>query len=240
MRVEDDGEGMEPEDARLAIERHATSKIARADDLGAIRTLGFRGEALRASPRFRISRCARAHGAPKAAPRSRSTPGPSPRSARWAHRKAPASRSRTSSTTCRRGASSSSPTWRKRRRSRGSSRSWRWAIRKWDSRWPALDGSCCSARRPRHCAIDSSSCTASGPTWWRCRRPPADCRSRVSSPRSAIRVRFAAPSTSSSTAASSRTRPSRTRSSRPTASRRSRSAAPRSISSSASRPSGWT
>jgi DNA mismatch repair protein MutL len=46
IRVEDDGEGMEPEDARLAIERHATSKIARAEDLGAIRTLGFRGEAL--------------------------------------------------------------------------------------------------------------------------------------------------------------------------------------------------
>jgi len=46
VRVEDDGEGMAPEDARLAIERHATSKIMRADDLAAIRTLGFRGEAL--------------------------------------------------------------------------------------------------------------------------------------------------------------------------------------------------
>jgi DNA mismatch repair protein MutL len=46
VRVEDDGEGMSPEDARLAIERHATSKIAHADDLAAIRTLGFRGEAL--------------------------------------------------------------------------------------------------------------------------------------------------------------------------------------------------
>src|SRR3954453_7636799 len=46
IRVEDDGEGMDPDDARLAIQRHATSKIARADDLGAIRTLGFRGEAL--------------------------------------------------------------------------------------------------------------------------------------------------------------------------------------------------
>jgi len=46
IRVEDDGEGMEPVDARLAIERHATSKIAGPDDLSAIRTLGFRGEAL--------------------------------------------------------------------------------------------------------------------------------------------------------------------------------------------------
>lgn len=46
VRVEDDGEGMAPDDARLAIERHATSKIKRADDLAAIKTLGFRGEAL--------------------------------------------------------------------------------------------------------------------------------------------------------------------------------------------------
>jgi DNA mismatch repair protein MutL len=46
VRVEDDGEGMEPEDARLALDRHATSKIARAADLEAIVTHGFRGEAL--------------------------------------------------------------------------------------------------------------------------------------------------------------------------------------------------
>jgi DNA mismatch repair protein MutL len=46
IRVEDDGDGMEPDDARLAIERHATSKIAKPEDLAAIRTLGFRGEAL--------------------------------------------------------------------------------------------------------------------------------------------------------------------------------------------------
>ena len=46
IRVEDDGEGMEPADAALAVERHATSKIATPDDLGAINTLGFRGEAL--------------------------------------------------------------------------------------------------------------------------------------------------------------------------------------------------
>ncbi len=46
VRVEDDGDGMGPEDARLSLERHATSKIQRADDLAAIHTLGFRGEAL--------------------------------------------------------------------------------------------------------------------------------------------------------------------------------------------------
>ncbi|MGB7220679.1 MAG: DNA mismatch repair endonuclease MutL [Vicinamibacterales bacterium] len=46
IRVEDDAEGMEPEDALLSLERHATSKIRRADDLAAITTLGFRGEAL--------------------------------------------------------------------------------------------------------------------------------------------------------------------------------------------------
>jgi DNA mismatch repair protein MutL len=46
IRVEDDGTGMDAADARLSLERHATSKIRRADDLGAIVTLGFRGEAL--------------------------------------------------------------------------------------------------------------------------------------------------------------------------------------------------
>ena len=46
VRVEDDGEGMTPEEAVLALERHATSKIRRLEDLAAIMTLGFRGEAL--------------------------------------------------------------------------------------------------------------------------------------------------------------------------------------------------
>jgi len=46
IRVTDDGEGMTPEDARLALQRHATSKLRSAEDLFAIRTLGFRGEAL--------------------------------------------------------------------------------------------------------------------------------------------------------------------------------------------------
>jgi DNA mismatch repair protein MutL len=45
-RVADDGSGMDRDDARLAILRHATSKIRSADDLAAIRSFGFRGEAL--------------------------------------------------------------------------------------------------------------------------------------------------------------------------------------------------
>jgi DNA mismatch repair protein MutL len=46
LRVVDDGVGMDREDARAAMERHATSKIRDDRDLFAIRTLGFRGEAL--------------------------------------------------------------------------------------------------------------------------------------------------------------------------------------------------
>lgn len=46
VRIADDGHGMDREDAMLAIERHATSKIRDVEDLQGIGTLGFRGEAL--------------------------------------------------------------------------------------------------------------------------------------------------------------------------------------------------
>ena len=48
MRVTDNGCGMSPEDARTAFLRHATSKLRSAEDLAAIATMGFRGEALAA------------------------------------------------------------------------------------------------------------------------------------------------------------------------------------------------
>jgi DNA mismatch repair protein MutL len=46
VRVADDGEGMGEDDARLSVERHATSKIHAIEDLGRLVTFGFRGEAL--------------------------------------------------------------------------------------------------------------------------------------------------------------------------------------------------
>lgn len=46
IRVVDDGEGMSPVDARLAFDKHATSKITKIEDVYALHTFGFRGEAL--------------------------------------------------------------------------------------------------------------------------------------------------------------------------------------------------
>ncbi len=58
LRISDDGEGMTPEDAQLALDRHATSKLKSLEDLHALDTFGFRGEALpsiAAISRFELS-----------------------------------------------------------------------------------------------------------------------------------------------------------------------------------------
>jgi DNA mismatch repair protein MutL len=67
IAVADDGSGMTPAEARLALERHATSKLRRSEDLADIRSYGFRGEALPAIASVsRLRLVTRARGASEA------------------------------------------------------------------------------------------------------------------------------------------------------------------------------
>ena len=68
IRVTDNGFGMSKDDALLCMERHATSKIRRAEDLSAISTMGFRGEALpsiASVSRFMLTTCERDGSSPE-------------------------------------------------------------------------------------------------------------------------------------------------------------------------------
>src|ERR1700690_4385097 len=68
IRVTDDGTGMSRDDALLCLERHATSKIRKAEDLAAIATMGFRGEAPPSMPsvsRFTLTTRERDGGSPE-------------------------------------------------------------------------------------------------------------------------------------------------------------------------------
>ena len=107
VRVVDDGFGMSRDDALLCLERHATSKIRRAEDLAAIATMGFRGEALpsiASVSRFTLTTRERASDRPKAR-KSSSAAARSWRSRRRAARRAPPWRCGSSSSICRRAAS---------------------------------------------------------------------------------------------------------------------------------------
>ena len=82
IQIVDDGCGMSPIDARMAFDRHATSKIGAVEDIYALHTFGFRGEARLRSPPCRRSNCAPGRPATRWVRRPRSTAGSSRRRTR--------------------------------------------------------------------------------------------------------------------------------------------------------------
>ena len=110
VRVVDDGAGMDRDDALLALERHATSKLRDAEGLATIATMGFRGEAVPAIAsvsRLRLDTSPGDDGAGHPGGRRGRRHCSRPR--RWPGRAAPPSRCATSSSTPRPGASSCAP-----------------------------------------------------------------------------------------------------------------------------------
>ena len=116
IRISDDGCGMNRDDALLAFERHATSKLRTANDLLSIATLGFRGEALPSIAS--VARVTLETATGRRRRRERGSKSPAARSCTWTMRPcraAPRSRWPTCSSTRRRGGNfcaPSRPNWR--------------------------------------------------------------------------------------------------------------------------------
>ncbi len=150
IQVSDDGSGMGREDAVLALDRHATSKVRSAADLVGVATFGFRGRRCRRSPPYRASRSrpTTARPAPSSASQAAGSIA-SPTPCASGGPRSPCERSssthRPDENSCARRRARRAP---RRRRSRRS----RWRIRRsaFCSRWtPRLGCRCRPARRRR-------------------------------------------------------------------------------------------